>query len=428
MERLFKALRNSGLKIHNKKCDILKKKVHFIGHIFGEEGVETEPGKIEAMQNFPRPHTKKTLRSFIGLVSYYRPFIKNLSHDISAMLDLLRKGVKYVRTDKHEKGFCNIKEKLQSLPTLAYIDEGKDAPALILQRDASNPAIAGVLSQMSRDGTAENLIACYGRNLKPNEANWTISEKEILAVVAATIKFRHLIVGKQLIVRSDNLSVKYFADVKGSANQRIVRWNLALADILYNTTFEFVKGESNFVDALSRRSYDKDDTVTKEELEVLYDRMTVNTMAKDVDLNVEAEEDESADENEMEEWLEEYKIKEWQQEAGFEEIENDESEGESESSEEDIYQPVSKDTKKVLKTKRYSVRVKESELSESDQDDNDEDDGRLFGEENAYSFGLDDSELNRFVMQGHVQEMTDKYAEKIKNIQDGRLERGINIC
>src|SRR5207244_8576441 len=34
MERLFKALRNSGLKIHNKKCDILKKKVHFIGHIF----------------------------------------------------------------------------------------------------------------------------------------------------------------------------------------------------------------------------------------------------------------------------------------------------------------------------------------------------------------------------------------------------------
>src|SRR5207245_1420527 len=45
MERLFKALRRSGLKIHNKNCNILKKKVHFIGHIFGEEGVETEPGK-----------------------------------------------------------------------------------------------------------------------------------------------------------------------------------------------------------------------------------------------------------------------------------------------------------------------------------------------------------------------------------------------
>jgi len=105
MERLFKALRKAGLKIHNKKCDLLKSKVQFIGHIFGEEGVQTEPGKIDAMQSFPRPHTKKTLRSFIGLVSYYRPFIKNLSHDLSPMLELLRKGVIYKWTDKHAEDF-----------------------------------------------------------------------------------------------------------------------------------------------------------------------------------------------------------------------------------------------------------------------------------------------------------------------------------
>src|SRR5207245_9912122 len=73
-------------------------------------------------------------------------------------------------------------------------------------------------------------------------------------------------------------------------------------------------------------------------------------------------------------------------------------------------------------------RAKESELSDSDQDDNDEDDERMFGEENAYSFGLDDSEVNRIVLQGHVQEMTEKFAEKIKNIQNERLEKGINIC
>src|SRR5207245_9060209 len=121
-------------------------------------------------------------------------------------------------------------------------------------------------------------------------------------MVAAVIKFRHLIVRKQLIVRSDNLSVKYFAEVKGSASQRIVRWNLHLADILCNTTFEYVKGESNFVDALSRRTYDKDEPATNEELEVLYDRMSVNTIErykKSVDINEEDDEDENIEKNDM---------------------------------------------------------------------------------------------------------------------------------
>src|SRR5207245_4596026 len=122
--------------------------------------------------------------------------------ETSPLLELLKKGVWYVCTNEHEKGFIRIKEKLKTLPTLAYIDEEEGSPPLILQTDASNTAIAGVLSQKSRDGSAEKLIACYGRNLKPNEANWTIGEKEILAMVAAVVKFRHLIVAKKLIVRS----------------------------------------------------------------------------------------------------------------------------------------------------------------------------------------------------------------------------------
>jgi hypothetical protein len=147
MERLFQALRESGLKIHNKKCSLLQKKVHFIGHVFGENGVEPEPGKIDAMQSFPRPTNKKSLKSFLGLVSYYRTFIKNLSHDVNPLLDLLKKGAKFVWSDDKEKAFVRIKEKLKTLPTLAYVDESKDAPPLILKTDASTRSIAGVLSQ-----------------------------------------------------------------------------------------------------------------------------------------------------------------------------------------------------------------------------------------------------------------------------------------
>src|ERR1051325_1868790 len=278
MERLFRVLRESDLKIHNKKCSLLQKKVHFIGHIFGEEGVEPEPGKIDAMQNFPRPTNKKSLKSFLGLISYYRTFIKNLSHDFSRLLELLRKGVKYEWTDEREKAFQRIKQKLKKLPTLAYVDESKDAPPLILQTDASNKSIAGVLSQKTRDGKAEKLIACYGRNLRDNELAWDIGHKEILAMIIGIIKFRHIIAGKKLIVRSDNLSVKYFAQIKGSSNARLVRWNLYLSDILCNTTFEYVQGESNFVDALSRRTYEKDEGSTERELDIVHDDLTIRAM------------------------------------------------------------------------------------------------------------------------------------------------------
>ena len=279
MERLFKALRESGLKIHHKKCSLLQRKVHFIGHVFGKEGVEPEPGKIDAMQSFPRPLNKKALKSFIGLVSYYRSFIKNLSHDLCPLLELLKKGEKFLWTEEKEKAFLKIKNKLKNLPTLAYADESKDAPPLILQTDASSKSIAGVLSQKTRDGASEKLIACYGRNLRENELAWDIGHKEILAMIVGVIKFRHIIAGKKLIVRSDNLSVKYFNTIKGSSNSRLVRWNLYLADILSNTTFEYVQGESNFVDALSRRTYETNDPPTEQELEILHDDFTIRSLS-----------------------------------------------------------------------------------------------------------------------------------------------------
>src|SRR5688572_13442050 len=103
--------------------------------------------------------------------------------------------------------------------------------------------------------------------------------KKILAMIVGVIKFRHIIAEKKLIVRSDKLSVKYFNTIKGSNNSRLVRRNLYLADILSNTTFEKVQGESNFVDALSRRTYDTNDPPTEQELEILHDDFTIRSLS-----------------------------------------------------------------------------------------------------------------------------------------------------
>ena len=112
-------------------------------------------------------------------------------------------------------------------------------------------------------------------------------------MIVGVIKFRHIIAGKKLIVRSDNLSVKYFNSIKGSCNSRLVRWNLYLCDILCNTTFEYVQGESNFVDALSRRTYEINEPPSSAELDVLHDDFSVQTLRTGNDYYEQSEVNES---------------------------------------------------------------------------------------------------------------------------------------
>ena len=68
-----------GLKINPEKCHFLKQKTKFLGHIIDEEGVRTDPDKLESIKTFERPKCIKKLRSFLGLCNYYRKFIKNYS-------------------------------------------------------------------------------------------------------------------------------------------------------------------------------------------------------------------------------------------------------------------------------------------------------------------------------------------------------------
>ena len=293
LRRLFTALRAAGLKIHNEKCDFLKRKVKFVGHMFGEHGIEPEKTKIEAMTTFPRPTSKKTLKSFIGLVSFYRGYMKDLPHDMIPLLTLVGKDVKFVWKDEHEEAFQKIKSKLQDLPTLVYPDEGEGAGAFVIQTDASNKSVAGTISQISRDGQSESLIACYGRSLHKNEINWDSSQREVLAMMIAVMKFRHIIIGKPLVIRSDNLCVRYFAKLRNESAPRLIRWSIYLNDILSNAKFEHIKGKFNTVpDALSRRDYDDDEIPSERELDIIHDVFMVQSVSEMVEQDVADREDE----------------------------------------------------------------------------------------------------------------------------------------
>lgn len=274
LRRLFKALRLANLRVHSEKCFFLKTEVKYLGHIFSSKGVTACPKKLSAILEFPRPTTKRQVKGFLGMVSFYRAYQADLAKKVTPLNELLKKDQRFQWTQQCETAFQEIREGLRNIPVLSFPDEGEGAGRYVLQVDASNSAVAGTFSQVSRDGQEERLIACYGRTLRPNESRWTISEREGLALMVGILRYKHLLVGNPgLEIRSDNMSVKFLEHITHAKSPRLARWATALSPILTRATWTHVAGQKNVVaDALSRRPYE-DEEVTSDEREFLYDDM-----------------------------------------------------------------------------------------------------------------------------------------------------------
>ena len=78
LETVFKILAEAGLKLKLKKCDFFKESINYLGHIVSREGVMPNSAKIDAIASYPEPTNSKELRSFLGLASYYRKFVRAL--------------------------------------------------------------------------------------------------------------------------------------------------------------------------------------------------------------------------------------------------------------------------------------------------------------------------------------------------------------
>lgn len=92
--------------------------VAFLGHIISKDGIQVDLSKVEAVRQWPRTTAVMEVRSFLGLVGYYRRFVKDFSRIIAPLTKLILKGVKYEWTDSCEEGFAKLKECLAIAPVL----------------------------------------------------------------------------------------------------------------------------------------------------------------------------------------------------------------------------------------------------------------------------------------------------------------------
>jgi Reverse transcriptase (RNA-dependent DNA polymerase). len=145
-ERLQKA----NLTINLKKCEFFKTSLKYLGYVIDQDGLRTDPDKVSAMVNYPRPTTSTEIKRFVGLCSWYRRFIENFSSLVSPLNDLLKgkkKKEKINWSPDAEKAFINIKKALISSPILCSPDFSQP---FTVQCDASDTGVGGVLVQNHR--------------------------------------------------------------------------------------------------------------------------------------------------------------------------------------------------------------------------------------------------------------------------------------
>ena len=194
------------------------------------------------------PNTKKQDRTFLGLTGYYRRFIKNYASISAALSDLTRsKQPNVVKwTSEAEEAFRHLKRSLCTSPVLIVPDI--DRPFL-LQTDASDRGVGGVLSQVDKHGE-EHPVAYFSRKLLPREEKYSTIEKECLAIKLATYNFRVYLLGRQFTIQTDHRALEWLDKLK-DGNPRLTRWSLSLQP--YQFQVEHRPGNQNSnADALSR--------------------------------------------------------------------------------------------------------------------------------------------------------------------------------
>ena len=237
---------SAGLKINLTKCEFLRPKIQFLGHLVDAQGIHTLPEKISAIQDYPTPVSVENVRSFLGMAGYYRSFVKGFATIAAPLTKLLRKDVPFAWGKTQIAAFNGLKEAMISPPVLAFPDQQQE---FLLHTDASGVGIGAVLSQVDERGMQQP-IAYASRKLNDAESRYSTTHQEALAVIWALKHFHYIIYGYDITVLTDHQALQSFFYGK-ELSGRLSRWHLVIMD--YKPKIRYLPGRQNVVaDALSR--------------------------------------------------------------------------------------------------------------------------------------------------------------------------------
>ena len=246
LEEVLDRIKKAGFKLKASKSYLLQKEVIFLGHVVSGEGIKPSPTNVTKVVDWPTPKTAKQVKQFVAMASYYRRYVRNFASTARPMVDLTKKGKKFLWSEACEYAFNSLKRALISADVMGY--PLNEAGEFILDVDASDLGIGAVLHQVQ--GGKETVLAYASRSLNKAEANYCITEKELLAARDFIAYFRQYLLGRRFLVRSDHQSLVWLFHLK-EPRGKIARWIEILSQ--YDFAIQYRPGKKQpHCDALSR--------------------------------------------------------------------------------------------------------------------------------------------------------------------------------
>ena len=242
-------LKDAGITLRLKKCKFVQNSLDYLGYVISAKGWEPNPDKVKAINLLSPPRNVSEVRSFLGMMGFFRMFIKNFAKIARPLTDLTKKDVVSVTgtwSNHHQNAFEILRKSLTTAPILKFPDFSKP---FILETDASDCQLGAVL--MQKENNSIRITGYFSRKLSRAEQNYHTTEKECLAVVwAVTECCRPYLYGREFTVITDHEALRWLLNLK-EPRGRLARWALKLMG--YN--FEVVTRPGRFhsvPDALSR--------------------------------------------------------------------------------------------------------------------------------------------------------------------------------
>lgn len=238
LNEVLRRLETANMSINGTKSSLLKKEVEYLGFIINAKGCVPDPRKVQAIQALDHPTNKKSLRRFVGMVNHIRRHLPGLSATIAPLTSMTGADHKFEWNAQLEQSFVRTKELVSKAALLQHPDFKNP---FLVYTDASDFAYGGVIIQ------SQGPITYFSKKYQGAEKNYSVIEKELLAIVRILDEHRTLLWGQKIIVYTDhkNLEAERFTSL------RVTRWRLTIEE--FGPQIEYLPGKHNIIaDGLSR--------------------------------------------------------------------------------------------------------------------------------------------------------------------------------
>ena len=265
LEEVFTRFRDSGITLNPSKCKLGISQVEYVGHTIDKDGLHFTRSKLDSVLNFPKPRTKRQIKSFLGLANYFRDHIKNHSLRVQKLQEMVdnyqsrHAHHKVVWTPEADAAFEDIRQAIDECPKLWFLD---DHSPIVLQTDASNYGIGAYLYQLvtQPDGSVvEHPVGFISRAIISKHSSWSTAMKEGYAIFYALKKWEYLLRDRRFVVETDHENLTRLRTDHYHTNEMVKRWFMTFQE--YDIpTWGYRKGVDNMVpDSLSRLCPDETD-------------------------------------------------------------------------------------------------------------------------------------------------------------------------